>query len=282
MDIIRDAFERRTPVDQDIHGHLISKYREYMIVGGMPQSVATYLSTKSFIATDETKQSIIELYTDDMEKIPSSGYRASLVFSSIPSFLSNKNKRFSPGFVEKNTRTEDYWNAVFGLGESKTTLICHDCTDPDITIPLNMDQNGFKLYLCDTGLLITMSFMTGTTIANETYKALMYDKLSINNGMFFENMVAQELRTHGHVLFYHTFKTKEESKNLCEVDFLIAKGKKITPVEVKSSYSSAHASLDHFMDKYKGRVDKGIVIHSGNLRIEDKVLYLPIYMAMLL
>ncbi len=276
----KDMFEKRIPLPDVIHRKIMENYREYMVVGGMPQVVAEYISSKDLAEMDRTKRDIIKLYSNDVNKIHSGSTNTEHVFNNIPSGLNKKKKTFSPGDIKKDTRTRDYLDCIEWLEKSRVVNICRSTVDPDITFLMYVDELSFKCYMADTGLLISMS--TSGNSDNSIYRSLMFGKLSVNEGMFFENMVAQELTAKGYELIFSSFKTKKDDVNKKEIDFMIPNGNKIRPIEVKSSYSKAHVSLDDFIKKYRSKVKDPVVIHTKNLSVEDGILYIPIYMTMFL
>jgi len=280
--LIREHFKNHEPLGQIIHRNIMEKYKTYMIVGGMPQAVSKYYSTKDMSEVESVKQSIIKLYRNDMGKIPvGNGTKAQLIFENIPSLLSHHRKIFRPGTIKKSTSSRDYYDSVMWLKEAFICNICRRSTDPNIMLKLDLDDGSFKCYLMDTGLLMTLSAENNVLGNAEVATAFMKDKLSINEGMLFENSVAQNLVSSGHELFFYEFYTNGNNR-VHEVDFLFTEGMKIIPIEVKSSSSSRHSSLDEFIKKYKRRVTKPIVIHPKDLREDGGVLYIPIYMAALL
>ena len=279
---IRKAFEKREPVSDPIHRKILNRYREYMAVGGMPQVVSQYVRTKDFNTIDREKKLIWTLYNNDVEKIPQpNDTKVSAILKTVPFLLGKKNKKFSPNAVKKDSRMDDFDNPLEWLDQSHIINICKNVTDPSPIMELDVDAHSIKCYILDTGLLVFKATDGNKTDLNELYKSFIFGKLSVNEGMFFENMVAQELTASGHELRMHLFTIPESTKNY-EIDFLLKKGKKIIPVEVKSGKSSTHASLDRFMSKYKGRYDECFVIHTKDLRKEGKVTYIPIYMTMFL
>ncbi|NLL95018.1 MAG: ATP-binding protein [Thermoplasmatales archaeon] len=277
----RNRFENRIPMGDAMHRSVMSKYREYVIVGGMPQAVSAYLDGKDLGRTDGVKRMILDLYHSDFSKISSrTGAKAEDIFRNIPSMLSRTNRAFSPGTIKKGSRTREYVDSVAWLEDSMAANVCRLCTDPDVALNLHLNDDVFKCYMADTGLLVTQSFLANVATPDEVYRSLLFDRLSVNKGMFFENMVAQELTYNGHKLVFSAFKNDLGRKY--EVDFIIVKGKKILPIEVKSSVSRKHASLDAFIEKYGRRLGERFVIHPKDLSVENGITYLPIYMAMFL
>ncbi|MCI2075005.1 MAG: AAA family ATPase [Candidatus Methanomethylophilus sp.] len=278
---IRKHFEEMVPL-APLHGEMMERYRTYMLVGGMPQAVAEYWNTKDFSNVEKVKRQILALYREDMGKIPvGNGTKARMIFDHIPSMLSFHRKTFSPSRVKKGSKRNAYADSVSWLEEAKICNICYVCADPDTMLNLTRGDE-FKCYLLDTGLLVTLEIEERSS--SGIYSSFIGGDLSINSGMFFENMVAQELRCSGHNLFYHEFYPSPCSKKPYEVDFILpADSGGIVPIEVKSGRISArHASLDAFVSKYQERVRRSYVVHSRDLRVDGDIVYIPIYMSMFL
>lgn len=283
IELARNAFEKREPLGRGMHEALIDLYKTYMIVGGMPQAVMKYHTTRRYSDVEVVKNQIVSLYHDDLGKVPTNhGMQAKEIFDNIPSILSKHEKTFRPGNIRKNSRMSNYLESMLWLEDSKICNMCYRNNDPNIAMGLNSDNFSLKPYLLDTGLLMTMSFQRSLTTGEEIQTAFVRDRLSINEGMFFENSVAQELRANGHELYFAKFYTDENKKHTAEVDFVLPAGKKIIPIEVKSSSSNRHVSLDRFSEKYKQRVKTRYVIHSRDLRTNGDTVYIPIYMTMFL
>ncbi|NLL95412.1 MAG: ATP-binding protein [Thermoplasmatales archaeon] len=281
MDRIRWHYENREPLGQTMHRVIMDKFRLYMITGGMPGSVSAFLANRQITDSESVKRQILRLYSEDMHKNRKNSLALTAIFDTIPGRLSARNKVFRPGTVSNGTLTADYEEAFDWLSESKIVSICVSNTDPGPAMNLHNDPGRFKVYLLDTGLLITLAFDVGA-VDESVFVNLAKSKLGINEGMLFENMVAQALVSSGHRLYFHEFYRNGNGKNLYEVDFVLVKGNKIVPVEAKSSISSRHASLDAFMGKYGMRISEAIVVHQKDLRVDGKITYLPIYMAALL
>ena len=282
MELIRRSFKDRVPLGFESHKRVMSLYSTYMMVGGMPSSVSTYISENNPKEVEKAKSAILKLYRDDMMKIPGlTGSNAMMIFDLIPSQLSNHEKTFSPSDVRDNSATRDYKDCISWLKQSKTVNVCQCCNEPSPALDQSINKNCFKIYLLDTGLLMTLALEKNIANRDKLYESLISNKMSLNKGMFFENMVAQELTMMNRGLVFIKFYTKE-SDRIQEVDFLIADGKRVTPIEVKSSRSSEHVSLDRLMRKYPKMMDGPYVIHSKDLEVRDGVTYIPIYMTMLL
>ncbi|MDR0509097.1 MAG: DUF4143 domain-containing protein, partial [Candidatus Methanoplasma sp.] len=246
------------------------------------QAVEAYLEKKNFEAVETAKRLILKLYADDTSKIKiDRGSKSKRIFLMIPSYLSKHEKTFSPSQLKKGSKTREYFDSITWLSESKIVNVCYRNSNPSPALDLNLDEHTFKIYLADTGLLITASFDSNVGDRDEVYADILKSKIRVNGGMFFENMVAQELVSAGHRLVFSKFSVKD-STNMQEVDFIVADGRKIVPIEVKSGVSSRHASLDRFMGKFSSGADVGYVVHSKDLRVEGNIVYIPIYMAMFL
>jgi len=244
--------------------------------------VEAYLENNNFEAVETAKRLILKLYADDVSKIKiERGSKSKRILFMIPSFLSKHEKTFSPSQLRKGSKTREYFDSVTWLKESKIVNVCYRNSNPSPALNLNLDEHIFKIYLADTGLLVTASFDSNIGDRDEIYSDILRNKKRINKGMFFENMVAQELVSAGHGLVFSKFSVKE-STNMQEVDFIVADRRKIIPIEAKSGNSVRHASLDRFMEKFSSGVDIGYVIHSKDLRVDGKIVYIPIYMTMFL
>jgi len=280
--IVKEAYEKREPLIDPVHRSVMEQFKTYMLTGGMPQAVSKYVETRDMAAVETVKKVILDLYRDDMSKIGgSAGTKARAIFEEIPSMLSTHRKNFRPGLIKKNSRQTYFAPGIEWLTSARICERCKLTTDPDLTGNLNNGE-PFKCYLLDTGLLMSLAFDNGILSMPEVYSAFTKGRLSINEGMLFENVVAQLLRSSGKDLHYVELKKKKDDKNVYEIDFILPKGKKITPVEVKSSTSSKHDSLDFFMEKYSKRIDGAIIVHPRNMKSEGKILYLPIYMVSLI
>ena len=281
MEIIRAAFKARTPLGRATHQRIMNTFKIYMMVGGMPQAVDKFITTKNMDAVEEVKKGILSLYSEDTSKIEGPGKaKARRILESVPSMLSKHDRSFKPSAIRKKSRTRDYFDVLIWLRESKMVNMCTRVTDPSPALDLNLDEFSFKIYMADTGLLFTSAFRSNVASRSAIYADVMRGKMNVNEGMFFENVVAQELLASGRNLTYCKFNVKG-STNLQEVDFILAEGGSVVPVEVKSSaYSRSHASLDHFIEKFSGNRKVGpiYVIHPKDLSVEGKITYIPVYM----
>ena len=285
MDTIRNAFEKRKPLGNDIHRKILKEFRGYMAVGGMPQAVAAYVDGKSYKQIDRVKRGILRLYINDLKKHDAeNGDRAEVVFKSIPEQLMNHNSVFRLSVINENARTRNCGNAIDFLNESMMVNNCINVTKPEVALEMYADRTKFKMFMGDTGLLISHILNNGGD-TDKMYRSLIIDDLGINQGMIFENMVAQMLCANGHELYFHEFEYCPEDNKVSkkyEVDFLTVKGKRISPIEVKSSGYKSHKSFDYFREKYQIKMNDRYIIYTKDLSFDGEVMYIPIYMTMLL
>ena len=277
--LLRRSFEEKTPMNE-AHKVVMRKFTEYMLVGGMPQAVSEFIATNNFDKVEGSKTRILNLYLDDTEKSGASlKSKTRQILSKLPAMLSRHEKRFSPSAIKKDSRTREYVKAVNWLADSKMVNRCFRISDPNPAMDQNVDETAFKLYMADTGLLITSAFMSNSGDRDEIYRALVSGKLSINKGMFLENAVAQALVASGHNPGFGRFEDQIERKSY-EVDFIIADSGRVIPIEVKSGQSAKHASLDRYVDRYGKWIDQAYVVHTKDLRVDGDLTYIPVYMAM--
>ncbi len=283
FDDIKEHFDSRTPMGRYAHEACLRLFRTYMLVGGMPAAVFAFIEDNDYSSAEAVKRDILSLYSNDSEKlVPGRRIRGRRLFRSIPWNLSSDNKIFKVSKVEKGGKKADYLDLVDSLAGSGMANVCYNLSTLDRAYDMYSIDDEFKIYMNDTGLLLTSSFgIEGTE--EELYDAIIDDDLSVNEGMFFENAVSQELRASGHELHYFTFYPKESSTNIHEIDFILQADKGVTAVEVKSGKrSTKHASLDHLIDDFPKIVRSSYVVHSKDLRADGDVTYIPIYMAGLL
>jgi len=284
---ICDCFQKKRPLDDRIHHKAMLLIRQYMIVGGMPQSVSAYLENdRSFIDADEQKRNILTLYRNDIVKI---GRKYSTdvlqIYDQIPGFLSKHEKRVTISrLADKNASI--LADSFFWLANSMIANECFACSDPNIGLSLHENRTLIKCYMGDTGLLLSHAFSKKEIDDGGLYKRLLTERLSINQGMVFENLVAQMLTSNGYELYFYTHYDKGKHRNDIEIDFLLSNGSKtafkVSPIEVKSTKNYAITSIERFCERFRGRVKQPYVIHPKNLKAEGGILYLPIYMTPLL
>ena len=281
--LIRACFETKKPLGQALHRKIMNDFRQYMLVGGMPQSVLAYVDGKNFEASDEAKRRILQLYRNDVSKF-ASGYEEKVyaVFDGIPGQLSKKEKKYKLSSISRNARFRSYEDSFIWLSESMVVNVCFNATDPTVGLALSADHATQKCYMADTGLLVTQSFMDRGFTDNELYRAILFDKLDINEGMIMENIVAQMLRQNGHKLYFYSRSDSANRENHMEIDFLISEKKKIAPIEVKSGDYRSHASLDKFRKRFSNKIGTPYILYPKDVMEKDGIWHLPLYMAMCL
>ena len=283
-DVIRDAFLTRKPLGDAIHRKIMNVFRTYMAVGGMPQAVEAYVEGKTYEQIDFIKRNILDLYEEDLKKYDEeNSEKASVIFKTIPEQLENKNSHFRFSLVDKNARYRSYVEAVSFLSESMIGNECINVTYPEISLEAYADRSNFKLYLGDTGLLVTQMMRNNDETGTNLYKSLIFDRLGINQGMIVENMTAQMLRASGHELYFHEYMYQPKdsvSEKKYEIDFVTVKKKKICPIEVKSSGYTSHKSFDYLVEKYQLKMEERYIIYTKDLKFENGITYIPLYMTM--
>lgn len=278
--ILRESFEKYQPLGDDLNRTMMRDFRLYMLVGGMPKAVSAYIETNNMRIVDEEKRDILRLYESDFMKIDSSG-KAALLFKSIPSQLEKNASRYQVSSVLANQRNSTVLELISEMESSKTVLVSYKSDDPNAGLTRTKDLENFKLFVCDTGLFTTMLFMDKDFTENIIYEKLLSDKLSVNLGYLYENVVAQILKANGNALFYYTF-LDEKSRHNFEIDFLLARKNKVCPMEIKSSGYKTHASLDAFCEKYSSRILNKYLVYTKDLGKDQDVLSIPVYMTMFL
>ncbi len=280
LKLLRGCFHDKTSMGDAMNRKLMRDFRLYMLIGGMPQAVASYLETNNLEKVDSVKRSVITLYEDDFNKIDPTG-NASKIFRQIPAQLTNNANRYLAWSATNGTRYSGLTEIISEIKESMVVNMAYHANNPSVGMALHQAPNKYKMFVGDSGLFVTLAFWDKKFTDNTIYYKLLSDKLSVDLGYVYENVVAQMLKAAGHELYYYTFPTNSGKHNY-EVDFLIADGDKVSPIEVKSSGYKAHASLDAFCDKFSSRIKHKYVVYTKDLRKDTDVLYLPAYMTMFL
>ena len=278
--LLRESFEKYQPLGDDLNRRMMRDFRLYMLVGGMPKAVSTYIETNNMRLVDEEKRDILRLYEYDFMKIDSTG-KAAMLFKSIPSQLEKNASRYQVSSVLENQRNSTVLELISEMESSKTVLVSYKSDDPNAGLTRTKDLENFKLFVCDTGLFTTMLFMDKDFTENIIYEKLLSDKFSVNLGYLYENVVAQILKANGNSLFYYTF-LDEKSRHNFEIDFLLARNNKVCPIEIKSSGYKTHASLDAFSEKYSSRILNKYLVYTKDLGKDKDVFSVPVYMTMFL
>ncbi len=288
MDIIRTCYEKKRPMGQVMHRKAMDYFRQYLIVGGMPQAVQEYIRTRDFHRVDRVKRDILTLYRADMAKY-AGGYERKVesIFDEIPAQLQRHEKKFRLSSLKKEARFREYEDALFWLDDAMIVNICFNSTAPNVGLKLNMDRLTLKCYMADTGLLISHAFDENGIVSEELYKKLLFDKLDVNLGMIMENIAAQMLRANGHKLYFYSNPSRSDAASRMEIDFLISKNKitsrhNISPIEVKSGKNYTLSSLRKFMKKFREETHIPYVLHTSDLKEDEGILFLPLYMTPLL
>ena len=275
-DTIKLLLKTKKPAGNSMHRELMRIFRLYMLIGGMPQAIETYLEKNNLCSVDETKRAIVDLYEEDFTKIDGTGLAVD-IFNSIPASLTGNSSRYVFSSAREGTRSEQIYRVLPDMLSSYTVNIAYHSNNPGVGMSLEKDPKRFKLFVSDIGLFITLSYKDKSFTENIIYDKLLSDKLDANLGYVYENIVAQILVTKGNNLLYYTMKS-ETSNHLHEIDFLLSSGTKICPIEVKSSNYKTHKSFDDFCSKFSSRIGEKYIVHTKDYKHENGVSYIPIYM----
>ena len=272
--LLHTFYDRQLPLDK-AHRDKMRDFRLYMLVGGMPQAVNEYIETNNFSMVDHVKRGIIKVYQDDFQKLDETG-RLETLFMEIPSQLSQASNRYKPYTVLGDVNDEKLVELLKDLEDSKTALFSYHSNEPNVGMSLTKDRSKFKIFCADTGIFVTLAFWDKDHTENIIYQKLLNDKLSTNLGYVYENMIAQMLASSGNKLFYYTW--PKDRTHYYEIDFLLSRGSKLYPIEVKSSGYKSHASLDAFCQKYSHVVGQRYLIYTKDLKKDHETILLPAYM----
>ncbi len=284
LEYIRRCFQEEKPLDQKMHTKAMRLFREYMLVGGMPQSIVAYVENgRDFYASDREKRDILDLYRDDIRKA-SKRYnsRVSALFENIPGYLSTHEKKIVLSHIDDDARYAQYDDPLFWLDDSMICNLCYKCNDPNVGFALNKNDAAVKCYMGDTGLLVSLAFSENEISDQQLYKAIIGGRLSLNEGMLYENMIAQMIAAKGKKLYFYTRYNAVKHRNDIEIDFLLSNesktGFRIFPMEVKSSKNYTTTSLNEFRELFSGRIANSFIIHPKSFAKEDSITKLPPYM----
>lgn len=284
LEYIADCYRIKQPLERGMHEKALRIFKEYMLVGGMPQAVLAYKNNhRDFASADVEKRDILDLYRDDIRKAARRyNSKVSAIFENIPGFLSTHEKKVVLKDIDQYGTFDKYDEPLFWLGDSMICNLCYKCNDPDVGFALNKNDSAVKCYLGDTGLLVSLAFSENEIIERNLYRQIMDDRLSINKGMLYENAIAQMITARGRKLYFYTRYNASKHRNDIEIDFLLSNDSKlnfrIVPVEVKSSRNYSTTSLDEFRKIYRRRIDKSIIIHPKNFTASDDNVKIPPYM----
>ena len=288
LEYIEKCYVEGVPLERQMHTKAMRLFTEYILVGGMPQAVVAYKTNgRDFHAADIEKRDILGLYKDDIKKAAKKyKSKASAIFENLPGFLSTHEKRIVLSEIDKNGTFDRYDDPLFWLGDSMICNLCYKCNDPNVGLALNKNDSYVKCYMGDTGLLVSHAFSENEIMESQLYKQIMNGKLSINRGMLYENIIAQMITASGRKLFFYTRYNEKKHRNDIEIDFIISNESKtkfkISPIEVKSSKNYTTTSLGGFMDLFKKRIDRQIIVHPKNYSNADGIIRIPPYMMFLI
>lgn len=274
--LLKKCFEMNQGLGDAMNCKQIRQFRLYMLVGGMPQAITAYIDTNNFRIVDEVKRDILNLYESDFAKIDQTG-RLAMLFDAIPAQLNKNASRFHAATVLDGEKSDKILELIAELKDSKTVLVSYNVNDPNAGMSNTKDLSRFKLFLSDTGLFVTLMFKDKDFTENELYQKLLSDKLSVNLGYLYENVVAQCLAANGNELFYHTI-LNEQSKHNYEIDFILARKNKIVPLEIKSSGYKTHKSLDVFTEKFSDRILERYLVYTKDMKKDKDIFCIPVYM----
>ena len=267
-----------------VHRKITEAFREYMVVGGMPQAVSCWAETHDLKKVEAVKKRILRLYRNDIRKHAGRyAIKAEAVFDEIPAQLQEHDKKFRLAAVDADARMREYGDAFLWLKDAMIVNVAYNSTEPTAGLKLSAEYSTLKCYLADTGLLISHAFGSNAKALDGIVRRVMFDSISINEGMLVENAVAQMLVSQGIELFFYARYDKKNAENRMEIDFLlpdaqITRRKHVSAVEVKSENDYTTSSLDKFRRKFGQSISAAYVVHPGDIRQHDGILYMPVYM----
>ena len=284
LDYIKECYEKRQPLEQNMHKKAMHLFKEYMLVGGMPQAIVAFAKNgRDFAAADIEKRDILGLYRDDIKKAAKRyNSKVSAIFENIPAYLSTHEKKIVLKEIEKDARFDKYDEPLFWLDDSMICNLCYKCNDPNVGFALNKNESAVKCYMGDTGLLVSLAFDENELMEAQLYKQIMNDRLSLNEGMLYENVIAQMIVAKGRKLYFYTRYSEQKHRNDIEIDFLLSNESKtnfrVFPMEVKSSKNYTTTSLGRFKEMFGKKIASQYIIHPKNLSIEGDIIKMPPYM----
>lgn len=286
--LIRHCFNKLIPLEEANHRKIMTIFRKYLLIGGMPQAVNEFVKSSNFNKVDDIKRDILNLYRNDIVKF-ARGYEIKVIniFDEIPSQLQKHERKFKLSSLNKNARFRNYEDAFLWLNDAMIVNISYNTCEPNLGFKMNTKRTALKCYMGDTGLLLSHTFDINTINKEELYTKILFDKLEFNNGMFLENMVSQMLTANGHKLYFYSNPSNIDTSKKMDIDFLIPKSKittrhNIDIIEVKSGKNYTLTSLNKYINKYNNELHQAYVIHTSNLNVRNNIIYLPVYMTILL
>ena len=288
MPVIKNHFEKCLPLGEDTHRSVMDAFRQYMVVGGMPQAVLKFIETHNLRDVEAVKQDILALYRADIGKFAGAlRHKVESIFQLIPSQLSRHEKRFVLADLKKDAKMRDYDTSFEWLKSAMTVNVCYASTEPTVGLGMRTDVMSLKCYLGDTGLLVSMTFSAFGGWSVEIQNRLLVDALSVDKGPLMENVVAQMIRASGQKIFFYSNSDRDRKENRMEIDFLLLKPTltrrhNMVPVEVKSNNDYTTTSLERFRAKYAEQLHHPVVLHPKDVKTDKGIVYLPLYMTQLL
>ena len=275
--LMKQTFDDKKGVGDATCRKLLRDFRLYMLVGGMPQAVNAYLDTQNLSVVDAVKREIIDLYADDFRKIDPTG-RATRLFMAAPSQLTGNATRYQVTSVLGRSQKEADMNELIqDMEDSMAVNFSYHADNPSVGLSQHKNMQQYKMFVGDTGLFVTMAFWDNEVTDNVIYQKLLSDKLASDLGYVYENVIAQMLRAKGDKLYYHTWPTPSGKHNY-EIDFLLSRGFKLCPIEVKSSGYKAHVSMDEFCKKFSQQIGLKYLLYTKDLRKDEDLWFLPVYL----
>ncbi|MCR5082120.1 MAG: AAA family ATPase [Parasporobacterium sp.] len=284
VEYIRECYQKKKPLDQSQHKKAMHLFKEYILVGGMPQSLVAFKNNaRDFYAADVEKRDILNLYRDDIRKAARRyNSKVSAIFENIPGYLSTHEKKIVLSEIEPGASFDRYAEPLFWLDDSMICNLCYKCNDPNVGLALNKNESAVKCYMGDTGLLVSLAFAENEITEQKVFTNIMDGKLSLNEGMLYENVIAQIIASKGKKLYFYSRYSKEKHRNDIEIDFLLSNDSKtnyrVNPIEVKSSKNYSAVSIGKFTNIFKRKVDNPMIVHPKNLVEVDSILRIPAYM----
>lgn len=281
---ICECYEKKQPLEQSMHAKAMHLFKEYMLVGGMPQAVLAFAKNgRDFAAADIEKRDILDLYRDDIKKAAKRyNSRVSAIFENIPAYLSTHEKKIVLKDIEEGATFDRYDDSLFWLDDSMICNLCYKCNDPNVGFALNKNESAVKCYMGDTGLLVSLAFSENEIASQQLYRQIMNERLSLNEGMIYENMISQMIAAKGSKLYFYTRYSEEKHRNDIEIDFLLSNESKtnfrVFPIEVKSSKNYTTTSLGRFKEVFGKKIAAQYIIHPKNFAVDGEIVKIPPYM----
>lgn len=288
MPLVREFFSKVRPIGEVSHRQMMDLFRQYLVVGGMPQAVAAFAANRDLDEVDVRKRDILSLYRADIRKYAGRLVdKIELMFDEIPGLLQRHDRKVRLSALAEGARMRNWEDVFLWLREAMTVNIAYNASEPVVGLKARADKATIKCYMADTGLLLSHTFDENELAAGNIHRRVLCDTIEMNEGMLVENVVAQMLTASGHKLYFFSRGRAGMSEGAVEVDFLltrtsVGRRKNIYAVEVKSGKNTKHTSLDKFRSKYKENIGGSFLLHTKDVMVRDGITYLPLYMASLL